>query len=66
MSRGEAALPIKSNIDTGSDEFAANAARMRALADELQQRRAEAALGGPPRVARAPSCRAASCCRATA
>jgi 3-methylcrotonyl-CoA carboxylase beta subunit len=43
-------LPIASNIDTGSAEFAANAARMRALADELQKRRAEAAAGGPPRI----------------
>jgi 3-methylcrotonyl-CoA carboxylase beta subunit len=43
-------LPIKSAADTQSDEFAANAARMRALAEELQQRRAEAALGGSERV----------------
>jgi 3-methylcrotonyl-CoA carboxylase beta subunit len=50
MARREAALPIVSTIDPGSDEFAANAARMRALADELQQRRAEAAAGGPARV----------------
>jgi len=42
-------LPIASNIDTGSAEFAANAARMRELADELHARRAEAALGGPQR-----------------
>src|SRR5207247_9681732 len=47
---GEIRLPIASNIDTDSAEFAANAARMRALADELQKRRAEAAAGGPPRI----------------
>jgi 3-methylcrotonyl-CoA carboxylase beta subunit len=43
-------LPIASNIDTGSAEFAANAARMRALRDELQRRRTEAAAGGPARI----------------
>ena len=43
-------MPIASNIDTGSAEFAANAARMRMLADELQTRRLEAAAGGPPRI----------------
>ena len=43
-------MPIASNIDTALPEFAANAARMRALADELRQRRAESALGGPPRI----------------
>jgi 3-methylcrotonyl-CoA carboxylase beta subunit len=43
-------LPLTSNIDTASAEFSANAARMRALADELRKRRAEAAEGGPPRV----------------
>ena len=42
-------MPIASNIDASSAEFAANAARMRALADELQQRRAEAGQGGSPR-----------------
>ena len=42
-------LPFASNIDTGSAEFSANAARMRALADVLQKRRAEAADGGPQR-----------------
>jgi 3-methylcrotonyl-CoA carboxylase beta subunit len=42
-------LPIASNIDTGSAEFSVNAAHMRALADELQSRRIEAAAGGPPR-----------------
>jgi 3-methylcrotonyl-CoA carboxylase beta subunit len=43
-------LPIASTIDTDSAEFAANAKRMRALGDELQIRRAEAAAGGPPRI----------------
>jgi 3-methylcrotonyl-CoA carboxylase beta subunit len=38
-----------STIDPGSAEFAANAARMRALAEELQARRAQAAEGGPQR-----------------
>ncbi len=42
-------MPIESSIDPGSEEFRANAARMRALADELAKRRAEAAEGGPPR-----------------
>ena len=42
-------MPIESTIDPGSEEFRANAARMRALADELAKRRAEAAEGGPPR-----------------
>ncbi|MBX6424895.1 MAG: methylcrotonoyl-CoA carboxylase [Variibacter sp.] len=40
---------IDSKIDRASDEFAANAAAMRALAQELQKRRAEAAMGGPAR-----------------
>jgi 3-methylcrotonyl-CoA carboxylase beta subunit len=40
---------IESKIDTGSVEFRDNAAHMRALADELAKRRAEAAEGGPPR-----------------
>jgi len=43
-------LPITSNIDTRSAEFADNAARMRALAVELKARREEAALGGPQRI----------------
>jgi 3-methylcrotonyl-CoA carboxylase beta subunit len=43
-------LPIVSNVDTQSAEFAENAARMGALADELAARRAEAAQGGPPRI----------------
>ena len=42
-------MPIESTIDPGSEDFRANAARMRALADELAKRRAEAAEGGPPR-----------------
>jgi 3-methylcrotonyl-CoA carboxylase beta subunit len=40
---------IASNVDVNSDEFRANAAHMRALVEELQQRRAEAASGGPQR-----------------
>lgn len=40
---------IDSKIDRASDEFGANAAAMRALAQELQKRRAEAAMGGPAR-----------------
>jgi 3-methylcrotonyl-CoA carboxylase beta subunit len=48
--RGEESVPIKSAVDTGSEAFSANAARMRALADELRERRAEAAAGGPQRV----------------
>jgi 3-methylcrotonyl-CoA carboxylase beta subunit len=42
-------LPIATRIDPNSAEFASNAARMRALAADLQTRREEAALGGPPR-----------------
>jgi 3-methylcrotonyl-CoA carboxylase beta subunit len=42
-------LPIASNIDLNSAEFAANAARMRALAQDLHARRAAAALGGSQR-----------------
>jgi 3-methylcrotonyl-CoA carboxylase beta subunit len=42
-------LPIESKIDPNSAEFRANAAQMRALADELARRRAEAAEGGPAR-----------------
>ena len=42
-------MRLASNIDVHSDEFRANAARMRALADELVARRGEAALGGPAR-----------------
>jgi 3-methylcrotonyl-CoA carboxylase beta subunit len=43
-------LLITSNIDTRSAEFVDNASRMRALADELKAKRAEAALGGPQRI----------------
>jgi 3-methylcrotonyl-CoA carboxylase beta subunit len=42
-------LVAASTIDTNSAEFAANAARMRALAAELQARRTEAGEGGPLR-----------------
>ena len=42
-------MQIASNLESGAPEFSANVVRMRALADELQQRRAEAAQGGPPR-----------------
>jgi 3-methylcrotonyl-CoA carboxylase beta subunit len=42
-------LQLASNIDTRSTQFSDNAARMRALADELKAKRAEAALGGPQR-----------------
>jgi 3-methylcrotonyl-CoA carboxylase beta subunit len=40
---------LSSVIDTGSSEFRANAQAMRALVSELQAKREEAALGGPPR-----------------
>ncbi len=40
---------LASTIDCGGAEFRANAERMRALVEELKTRRAEAALGGPPR-----------------
>ena len=40
---------LKSTIDTASPEFRANEAAMRALTAELQERRAKAAEGGPPR-----------------
>ena len=40
---------ILSTIDKHADEFRANAARMRALVEELSHRRAEAAAGGPAR-----------------
>jgi len=43
-------LRLATNIDATAAEFAANAARMRALADELKTRREEAALGGPERI----------------
>jgi 3-methylcrotonyl-CoA carboxylase beta subunit len=40
---------IASVVDVTADDFRANAAQMRALVDELEHRRAEAALGGPKR-----------------
>ncbi len=40
---------LASTIDAGTPEFRANASRMRALVAELNERRAEAAAGGPPR-----------------
>ncbi len=42
-------MPIESTIDPNSEEFRANAARMRALVDVLVKRRAGAAEGGPAR-----------------
>jgi len=42
-------VKIASAIDRGSAEFRANAEAMRALVADLQQRRGEAALGGPAR-----------------
>jgi 3-methylcrotonyl-CoA carboxylase beta subunit len=42
-------LPLASHIDVNSADFAANAERMHTLAEELQARRAEAALGGSQR-----------------
>lgn len=42
-------MQLETSVDTHSAEFADNAARMCALADELKARRAEAALGGPQR-----------------
>src|SRR5207253_6790500 len=40
---------LASVVDTQSKEFRANAAAMRALVTQLEQKRAEAALGGPAR-----------------
>ncbi len=40
---------IKSTIDSALPEFSANETAMRALTAELQERRAKAAEGGPPR-----------------
>src|SRR5207244_1239712 len=40
---------LASVIDTQSKEFRANAAAMRALVKDLEEKRAEAAQGGPPR-----------------
>jgi 3-methylcrotonyl-CoA carboxylase beta subunit len=42
-------MQLASSIDTSSEEFRSNAARMDALVDELRKRRAEAAEGGPAR-----------------
>jgi hypothetical protein len=42
---------IVSDADVSAEHFRANAAQMRALVAELEHRRAEAALGGPPRYA---------------
>jgi 3-methylcrotonyl-CoA carboxylase beta subunit len=36
-------------VDTASADFRDNAVRMRALVEELERRRAEAAIGGPAR-----------------
>ena len=47
--RGGLVTAIKSDIDTASPEFRANQTAMRALIAELQERRAKAAEGGPPR-----------------
>ncbi len=41
---------IKTAISTTSDEFKANAAAMRALVADLEQKRAEAAAGGPDKL----------------
>src|SRR6476620_6084269 len=41
---------IRSSISTGSDEFKANAAAMRALVADLAAKRAEAAAGGPEKL----------------
>ena len=38
--------PLESKVDRTSPEFAANAAAMRALVDELKARQAKTALGG--------------------
>ena len=43
-------MRLPSAIDPQSEEFLANAAQMRALADDLRARREEAALGGPQAV----------------
>jgi 3-methylcrotonyl-CoA carboxylase beta subunit len=40
---------LASTVDTQAHEFRANAAQMRALTKELEERRAEASLGGPAR-----------------
>jgi 3-methylcrotonyl-CoA carboxylase beta subunit len=48
MMEGQVAK-IASVVDVTAEHFRANAAQMRALVDELEHRRAEAALGGPAR-----------------
>ena len=40
---------LSSTVDVNAAEFRANAERMRALVDELRERRAAATLGGPQR-----------------
>src|SRR3974390_954197 len=42
-------MQTTSTIDSNSEFFRSNAARMAALIEELRKRRAEAAEGGPPR-----------------
>jgi 3-methylcrotonyl-CoA carboxylase beta subunit len=46
---GELVAVITSNINSASSEFHVNQAAMRALTAELEQQRAAAAAGGPPR-----------------
>src|ERR1051326_2636945 len=46
LPRGRVMTILASRIDPAAPEFRANAARMRALVAELEQRRAEAAAGG--------------------
>src|SRR5205807_9268549 len=47
VQRGRVMAILASRIDTAAPEFRANAQRMRALVGALEQRRAEAAAGGP-------------------
>ena len=47
--RGGFVTAIATSVDTASKEFRANQAAMRALVAELEDRRAKAAEGGPPR-----------------
>jgi 3-methylcrotonyl-CoA carboxylase beta subunit len=50
LDQGQKFVPaITSNADTSSPEFRANQGAMRALIAELEQQRAAAAVGGPPR-----------------
>ena len=46
LARGGLMSALSTAVDTKSREFEANASAMRALVDELQRRRAEAAQGG--------------------